>query len=49
MQNKFFIMKFLNKELSLVKKMLTSNKAIDTQDLARIRFPNEINGLDFLF
>jgi len=49
MQNKPFIMKFLNKELNLVKKMLTSNKAIDTQDLARIRFPNEINGLDFLF
>jgi DNA polymerase III epsilon subunit-like protein len=49
MRNKPFIMKFLDKELNLVKKILTSNKAIDTHDLARVRFPNEINSLDFLF
>jgi DNA polymerase III epsilon subunit family exonuclease len=42
MLNKSFIMKFLDKELNLVKKILTSNKAIDIQDLARVRFPNEI-------
>jgi DNA polymerase III alpha subunit (gram-positive type) len=49
MRNKPFIMKFLNKELNLVKKILTSNKEIDAHDLARVRFPNEINSLDFLF
>lgn len=31
-----------SKELNLVKKILTSNKAIDIQDLARVRFQNEI-------
>ena len=49
MRNKPFVMKFLDKELHLVKKILTSNKAIDAQDLAIVRFPNEINSLDFLF
>jgi DNA polymerase III epsilon subunit-like protein len=49
MRNKPFIIKFLDKELNLVKKLLTSNKSIDAHDLARVRFPNEINSLDFLF
>jgi DNA polymerase-3 subunit epsilon len=49
MRNKPFTTKFLDKELNLVKKILTSNKVIDAHDLARVRFPNEINSLDFLF
>ena len=49
MRNKPFTTKFLDKELNFVKKILTSNKVIDAHDLARVRFPNEINSLDFLF
>jgi DNA polymerase III epsilon subunit-like protein len=49
MHNKPFVKKFLDKEFNLIKKEPLSNKLIDTLDLARVRFPNDINTIEFLF
>lgn len=49
MHNKPFVKKFLDKEFNLIKKTPISNKLIDTLDLARIRFPNDINTIEFLY
>ena len=49
MHNKPFVKKLLDKEFNLIKKEPLSNKLIDTLDLARVRFPNDINTIEFLF
>jgi DNA polymerase-3 subunit epsilon len=46
MHNKEFVMSFLNKEIS---SNLINNEIIDTLELARNRYPNDKNNLDFLF
>jgi DNA polymerase-3 subunit epsilon len=46
MHNKEFVMSFLNKEMS---SNLINNEIIDTLELARNRYPNDKNNLDFLF
>jgi DNA polymerase-3 subunit epsilon len=46
MHNKEFVMSFLNKEMQ---NNLIQNKIIDTLELARNRYPNDKNTLDFLF
>ena len=49
MHNKKFVMNFLNKEMELLKKELINNEITDTLELARNRYPNDKNNLDFLF
>jgi DNA polymerase-3 subunit epsilon len=45
MHNKEFVMNFLNKEIQ--KNLI--NEVIDTLEIARKRYPNDKNNLDFLF
>jgi DNA polymerase-3 subunit epsilon len=46
MHNKEFVMSFLNKEMQ---NHLINYKTVDTLELARKRYPNDKNNLDFLF